>query len=78
MDLTLSPYEQAFRDELRGWLAENHPGEEPTGDEAGFEFRVGWQKKLHEAGYAGVSFCPVSSVRARGPDALAQRAGLPR
>ena len=56
MDLTLSPNEQSFRDELRGWLAENHPGEEPTGDEAGFEFRIGWQKKLHEAGYAGVSW----------------------
>ena len=56
MDLTLSPNEQAFRDELRGWLAENHPGEEPTGDEAGFEFRVVWQKKLHAAGYAGVSW----------------------
>ena len=27
MDLTLSPNEQAFRDEVRGWLAENHPGE---------------------------------------------------
>ncbi len=56
MDLTLSPNEQAFRDELRGWLADNLPGEEPTGDEAGFEFRVAWQKKLHEAGYAGVSW----------------------
>jgi len=56
VDLTLSPNEQAFRDELRGWLAENHPGEEPTGDEAGFEFRVVWQKKLHAAGYAGVSW----------------------
>jgi len=56
VDLTLSPNEQAFRDELRDWLAENHPGEEPTGDEAGFEFRVGWQKRLHEAGYAGVSW----------------------
>ena len=56
MDLTLSPNEQAFRDELRGWLAENHPGEEPSGDEAGFEFRTEWQKKLHAAGYAGVSW----------------------
>jgi len=56
VDLTLSPNEQAFRDQLRGWLAENHPGEEPAGDEAGFEFRVVWQKKLHEAGYAGVSW----------------------
>ena len=26
MDLTLSPDEEAFRDELRTWLEENHPG----------------------------------------------------
>jgi alkylation response protein AidB-like acyl-CoA dehydrogenase len=56
LDLTLSPSEQAFRDELRGWLEENHPGEEPAGDEAAFEFRRAWQKKLHEAGWAGVSW----------------------
>ncbi len=49
MDLTLSPNEQAFRDELRGWLADNHPGDEPTGDEAAFEFRKEWQRKLHAA-----------------------------
>ena len=41
LDLTLSPNEQAFRDELRAWLAENHPGEEPTGDEAAFDFAQG-------------------------------------
>jgi alkylation response protein AidB-like acyl-CoA dehydrogenase len=56
VDLTLSPNEQAFRDELRGWLAQNQPGDEPTGDEASFEFRVAWQKQLHAAGYAGVSW----------------------
>ena len=56
MDLTLSPNEEAFRDELRGWLSENHPGEEPAGDEAAFEFRIAWQKQLHAAGYAGLSW----------------------
>jgi alkylation response protein AidB-like acyl-CoA dehydrogenase len=56
LDLTLSPNEQSFRDELRGWLAQNHPGDEPTGDEAGFAFRKQWQRKLHEAGYAGLSW----------------------
>ncbi len=56
MDLTLSPAEQAFRDELRAWLAENHPGREPAGDEAAFEFRRSWQRRLHEAGWAGVSW----------------------
>ena len=56
MDLTLSPNEQAFRDELRGWLHEHNPGREPDGDEAGFEFRRDWQKALHAAGWAGVSW----------------------
>jgi alkylation response protein AidB-like acyl-CoA dehydrogenase len=56
MDLTPSPQEQAFRDELRSWLAENHPGPEPDGDVAGFEFRRAWQRRLHEDGWAGVSW----------------------
>ena len=56
MDLTLSPSEQAFRDELRAWLADNHPGEEPKGDDAAFDFRRDWQRKLHAAGYAGLSW----------------------
>jgi alkylation response protein AidB-like acyl-CoA dehydrogenase len=56
MDLTLSPSELAFRDELRAWLAENHPGREPEGDEAAFAFRREWQRQLHAAGWAGVSW----------------------
>jgi len=56
VDLTLSPNEQVFRDELRDWLSENHPGEEPAGDEAAFTFRIAWQKQLHAAGYAGLSW----------------------
>ena len=56
MDLTLSPQEESFRDELRAWIGEHHPGREPEGDEAGFEFRRSWQRKLHEAGWAGVSW----------------------
>jgi alkylation response protein AidB-like acyl-CoA dehydrogenase len=56
VDLTLSPSEEAFRDELRAWLDANHPGSEPEGDVAGFEFRRDWQRTLHEAGWAGVSW----------------------
>ena len=56
MDLTLSPQEEAFRDELRAWIGEHHPGREPDGDEAGFEFRRAWQRELHAAGWAGVSW----------------------
>jgi alkylation response protein AidB-like acyl-CoA dehydrogenase len=56
VDLTLSPSEEEFRDEVRAWLEANHPGEEPEGDDAGFKFRREWQLKLHEAGYAGLSW----------------------
>jgi alkylation response protein AidB-like acyl-CoA dehydrogenase len=56
LDLTLSPNEESFRDGLRAWLEEHHPGEEPEGDEAAFEFRRDWQRKLHEAHYAGLSW----------------------
>src|ERR687886_752200 len=51
-----SPQEQAFRDELRAWLAENAPGREPEGDLAGFEFRRDWQRRMHAAGWAGVAW----------------------
>ncbi len=56
LDLSLSPSEQEFRDELRAWLGENHPGESPPGDEEGFRFRLEWQRKLHQGGWAGVSW----------------------
>jgi alkylation response protein AidB-like acyl-CoA dehydrogenase len=56
VDLTPTPQEQAFRDELRGWLAAHHPGAEPEGDVAGFEFRRAWQRRLHDDDWAGVSW----------------------
>ena len=56
VDLTLNESETAFRDEVRSWLEENHPGEEPPGDDEAFEFRRDWQKKMHEAGWAGISW----------------------
>jgi alkylation response protein AidB-like acyl-CoA dehydrogenase len=56
MDLTLSPSEQEFRNEVRSWLEANHPGPTPEGDDAGFEFRRAWQRKLNERGWAGLSW----------------------
>jgi alkylation response protein AidB-like acyl-CoA dehydrogenase len=56
VDLTLSPEEEGFRDELRAWVGEHHPGREPEGDEAAFQFRRDWQKAVYEAGWAGVSW----------------------
>ena len=31
MDLTLSPSEEQFRDEVRTWIEANNPGPEPEG-----------------------------------------------
>ena len=57
MDLTLTTEEEAFRDEVRSWLEENHPGPTPTGgDQAKFEFEREWQRRLHEGGWAGISW----------------------
>jgi alkylation response protein AidB-like acyl-CoA dehydrogenase len=57
MDLSLSPSEREFRDEVRTWLEENHPGPEPEGSlEEVMAFRREWQARLHEAGWAGISW----------------------
>src|ERR1700759_3645171 len=57
MDLTLSPSEEAFREEVRAWLEENNPGPEPdTGLDDVIAFRREWQGKLHEAGWAGIAW----------------------
>ena len=55
MDLTFTESERAFRDELVAWLAANLPGAEPAGDEdAHFDWRRQWQRRLHEGGFAAV------------------------
>jgi alkylation response protein AidB-like acyl-CoA dehydrogenase len=57
VDLTLTAEEEAFRDELRAWLEENHPGPSPKGgDQAQYEFEREWQRKLHSGNWAGVSW----------------------
>jgi alkylation response protein AidB-like acyl-CoA dehydrogenase len=57
MDLTLTAEEEAFQRELRAWLEENHPGPSPRGgDQSQFDFEREWQRKLHEGGWAGISW----------------------
>jgi alkylation response protein AidB-like acyl-CoA dehydrogenase len=57
MDLTLNDSERAFRDELRAWIEDNHPGPAPHGgDQLQFEFEREWQRRLHEGGWAGISW----------------------
>jgi alkylation response protein AidB-like acyl-CoA dehydrogenase len=57
VDLTLTPEEAAFRDEVRAWLEENHPGPGPRyGTAEWIEFATDWQRKLHAGGWAGISW----------------------
>jgi len=57
MDLTLTETEAAFRDEVRGWLEANNPGEEPrSGTGNWIEFATDWQRALHAGGWAGISW----------------------
>jgi alkylation response protein AidB-like acyl-CoA dehydrogenase len=57
MDLSLNEEEQAFRDEVRAWIDENHPGPSPSGgDQEQFLFEREWQRKMHADGWAGVSW----------------------
>jgi alkylation response protein AidB-like acyl-CoA dehydrogenase len=54
MDFTMTAAEREFRDELRGWLAENPPGVAPMGDEASFSFRRDWQRRMYDSGWVGI------------------------
>lgn len=60
MDLRYTEAEQGFRAELRDWLegAVAEMGESPARDDwiARREYETGWQKRLHEAGYAGINW----------------------
>jgi alkylation response protein AidB-like acyl-CoA dehydrogenase len=53
VDLTFSEREITFRDELRGWLADNDPGPEPPHhQELHFAWRRDFQRRLYEGGWA--------------------------
>jgi alkylation response protein AidB-like acyl-CoA dehydrogenase len=59
--LALTDQEVAFRDELRAWLAETLPTvppEPPHDDDwqAKRAYDTGWQRRLYEAGYAGIAW----------------------
>ncbi len=61
MDLNLTPDELKFRDEVRAWLRANVPADwekHRTEDEMRerFEFLRAWQKKVFQAGWAGIAW----------------------
>jgi alkylation response protein AidB-like acyl-CoA dehydrogenase len=61
MDLNLTPQETKFRDELRAWLQNNVPDDWENhrlrdSMEDRFQFLRAWQKRVYEAGWAGVAW----------------------
>jgi alkylation response protein AidB-like acyl-CoA dehydrogenase len=60
LDLRYSESDQKFRAELRAWLADAVPahGKAPRGNDwaARREYDTGWQRKLFDAGYAGINW----------------------
>ena len=58
MDLRYSDSDEAFRSELRAWLAEAVPAHgaspSPHDWDARRAYDTGWQRKLFDAGYAGI------------------------
>ena len=65
MDFADSPEHAAFRAEFRRWLEENLPPEICVDDAADqrvapdretLEKRIAWQKKMHAAGWVGISW----------------------
>jgi alkylation response protein AidB-like acyl-CoA dehydrogenase len=62
MDLKPTPQEQAFRDELRQWLAANQPPpwsgatQEAGGKDAHTEYLLAWQRKLYDGGWGGIAW----------------------
>jgi alkylation response protein AidB-like acyl-CoA dehydrogenase len=55
MDLTFDDRELAFRDELRAWLRDNQPADEPRHDErAHYAWRRDYERQLAQGGWAGV------------------------
>lgn len=62
MDLNLNPKERAFRDEVRAWLDANAPRDWAARSQAEeslnarFTYLRQWQRKLFDAGWAGISW----------------------
>ncbi|HEX9713890.1 MAG TPA: acyl-CoA dehydrogenase family protein [Actinomycetota bacterium] len=72
MDLRFTPEQQAFRAEARAWLHDNAPREQlpSSGTRDGFEAHRAWERRLHDAGYAGLAW--PSEYGGRGADVMTQ------
>ncbi|MET0735545.1 MAG: acyl-CoA dehydrogenase family protein [Microbacterium sp.] len=70
MDLTLTPTQAEFRDEVREWLERSVPAERlaPASTPEGLAARVAWERSLWEAGFAAVHW--PAEYGGRGMDAV--------
>ncbi|QMU74986.1 acyl-CoA dehydrogenase [Streptacidiphilus sp. PB12-B1b] len=71
MELSDTPAEAAFRRGLRAWLGKTLPELPPPPDPADWPARraydTGWQRRLYDAGYAGVHWPAEAGGRGAGP-----------
>jgi alkylation response protein AidB-like acyl-CoA dehydrogenase len=63
MDFSFTPEQEAFRQELRAWLAEHVPASskelrhlQPQASREDLAFLKAWQRQVYEGGWAGVSW----------------------
>lgn len=63
MDFTFTPAQEAFRQELRAWLATNVPPDakrlrhlQPQASPEDLRFLKAWQKKVYDGGWTGISW----------------------
>lgn len=72
MDLTLTPEQEVFRDEVRGWLKSSVPSPAlaSPGTAEGFAAHVEWERTLHRAGYGAIHW--PQEYGGRGADVIRQ------
>jgi alkylation response protein AidB-like acyl-CoA dehydrogenase len=58
MDFAFSPADEAYRQQVREWLAKNHPGKSPGphGSTVWLQWAKDWQRRAYEAGYVGLGW----------------------
>src|SRR5215471_16733965 len=58
MDFEFSPADEVYRQRVRRWLANNHPGTPPGshGSPAWLHWAKDWQRRAYEAGYIGLGW----------------------
>jgi alkylation response protein AidB-like acyl-CoA dehydrogenase len=57
LDLTFSPEDRLFREQVRDWLDDNVPREPRPRDGAAMRaFDTAWQRRQHDAGWAGIAW----------------------